>query len=316
MTSRAGTPRFSVVVPAYNAGATIAETLDALLAQEFGEWECVVVDDGSTDDTASIAETYGERDDRFHLIRQPNAGTAGAYATGLDAARGGLLVICAADDMLLPPHLRVMNELVERDPEFEIYSSNGEYLYQWSGDRRTVYSDPEWQCERSLTFDDVIRGCFFSVGAVFRRSVLELTGGHRLGVYADDYDLWLRAMVRGARHLYTPQVLSVHRVSDTQQTANLVRLLESNIEVYEHLLADAEAPPKHPGVIEESIARNRALIEEAPVALAMEQQSRALRTKVEAMVGPRLAGPALSAIHAVSWAARPLRRALIRRRVG
>ncbi len=72
-------PRFSVVVPAYQAAPTLGATLDAIMAQAFRDWECVVVDDGSTDDTLAIATAYAERDARFRVVHQSNPGTAGAY---------------------------------------------------------------------------------------------------------------------------------------------------------------------------------------------------------------------------------------------
>ena len=309
-------PRFSVVVPAYNATGTLAETLDAVFAQEFEDWECVVVDDGSTDDSASIVEEYCRRDDRFHLIRQQNAGTAGAYRTGLAAAEADLLVICAADDLLLPEHLEVMDEFIAENPEYEIYSSNGEYFDHESRTRRVVYVEPEWQRERSLSFEQLVANCFFSVGAVFRRQVLDTTGGHRAGVYVDDYDLWLRAMMRGARHRYTPRILSVHRVSDFQQTANLPRVFESNVEVLENLLTDASIQPTQRAVVEERIRRERATLSEYPTVLALEQQAQRLRRTVERLFGVRRAEPVMRVIHAVSWAAKPARRFVARLRAG
>ena len=112
-----------------------------------------------------------------------------------------MLVICAADDFLLPHHLQVMSEFVEDNPEYGIYSCNGEYLFDDSQVREVVYSDPEWLQERSLSLEEVIGACFFGVGAVFRRHIYELAGGHRARVYADDYDFWLRAMSRGVKHL-------------------------------------------------------------------------------------------------------------------
>jgi glycosyltransferase involved in cell wall biosynthesis len=295
------------VVPAYNAGATLSETLDSIAGQEFRDWECVVVDDGSTDETAAIAERYCGTDARFRLIRQENRGTAGAYSAGIEASSADLLVICAADDLLLPAHLSVMDAFIRLNPEYDIYSSNGEYLFHESGSRRVVYSGAEWQCERSLSFDDVIAECFFSVGVVFRRRVLEMTGGHRLGVYVDDYDLWLRAMARGARHLYTPDVLSVHRVSTFQQTANYARVLESNIEVYENLLADTATPPTCRSAIERAIVRNRS-------ALVFELQAVHLRSNVERVVGARHVESTMRTIHRVSWIVRPLRGVIARLR--
>jgi glycosyltransferase involved in cell wall biosynthesis len=193
-------PRFSIVIPAYNAGATLAETLDAVLAQEYSNWECLVVDDGSTDETAAVAERRVARDSRFRLMRQDNQGTAGAYLTGVTAAVADLIVVCSADDVLLPAHLVTMDAFIRANPHHEIYSSNGFYLYEESGRHTTVYTGRKWRRERSLTFEEVVARCFYSVGVVFRRRVYESTGGHRPGTFAEDYDLWLRAMVRGARH--------------------------------------------------------------------------------------------------------------------
>lgn len=308
-------PRFSVVVPAYNASATLRETLDSIAGQEFRDWECIVVDDGSTDETAEIAHEYAERNDRFRVISQMNAGTAGAYTTGLSVTEADLLVICSADDWLLPAHLRAMDELIRRNPCYDLYSSNGFYYFEWSGDLTPVYTEPEWQRELSLSFDDVLRRCFFSVGAVFRRRVLDMTGGHRRGVYVEDYDLWLRAMVRGARHFYTPEALSVHRVSDYQQTADTTRLLKANIEVYRSLLDDAEHPPPDPALVSQRITETESMMCDVPINSALEQQSRALRLRVERLVGRRFAPRVLAIIHAVSWIIRPMRRALLRLRL-
>jgi glycosyltransferase involved in cell wall biosynthesis len=92
-------------MPAYQAASTLAETLDAIMAQSFSDWECVVVDDGSTDDTLLTATAYEQRDPRFRVICQGNRGTAGAYNAGVSSAVGDFVVICSADDILLPEHL-------------------------------------------------------------------------------------------------------------------------------------------------------------------------------------------------------------------
>lgn len=303
-------PTFSVVVPAYNAESTLAETLDSLAMQAFSDWQCVVVDDGSTDTTAAIARGYAERDQRFVVVSQANTGTAGAYRAGVAASAADLLCICAADDMLLPDHLRAMDEFIARNPEYDIYSCNGEYLYHESGTRRTVYLQPEWQVARSLTFEQVVEECFYSVGAVFRRQVYERAGGHRLGVYVDDYDFWLRAMARGARHRYLPMVLSVHRVSEFQQSANLERLFDSDREVMAHLLETESLTAEQTAAVRHRMERSR----DPQVEQTLELQARRLRASVERIVGTRMTEPVLKAIHAVSWLTIPARRLLARRR--
>jgi len=305
-------PRFSVVVPAYNAHATLAETLDSIAAQDFRDWECVVVDDGSTDSTAEVAASYAARDPRFRLVRQANAGTAGAYRTGIAEACADLLVICSADDMLAPAHLGAMDAFITRNDGYDIYSANGEFLTDETGERRPVYSGPPWDREHSLSFEDVVAACFYSVGVVFRRGVIDRTGGHRADAWVDDYDLWLRALLGGARHRYLPQVLSVHRVSSFQKSADEAGVFAASIEALEHLLSDPRVTPDQRAAIDRSIDNNREMIAQLPVTRAMERQSRAMRRAVRRIVGPRHVDTAMRVIHAVSWIVRPLRRLLAR----
>ena len=78
--------KVSVIMPAYNSEVYIRESIDSVLAQSFTDFELIVVDDGSTDTTAAIVESYA--DNRIRLIRQPNQGVSVARNTGIEAARG------------------------------------------------------------------------------------------------------------------------------------------------------------------------------------------------------------------------------------
>jgi glycosyltransferase involved in cell wall biosynthesis len=212
--------RFSIVVPAYEAASTLGETLEAILAQTFSHWECIVVDDGSTDDTLLIANGYAHRDPRVRVIHQDNLGTAGAYNTGVSSALGEFVVICSADDILLPDHLARMSAFIASEAGYDIYSSNG--YFWWPGDyRELAYGPRERQTIHSLQLSDVIRSCFYSVGAVYRRELFGAVGGYRSGVFGEDYDFWLRAMASGARHRYLPEPLSLFRVSPSQKSAEV-----------------------------------------------------------------------------------------------
>ena len=106
MTARAQTPpEISVLLPAYNAAATLPAALDSLLAQTFGDFEIVVVDDGSIDETGAILHTYAARDARVRSIRQAHAGVVGAAQAGLLACRGALVARMDADDLAVPERL-------------------------------------------------------------------------------------------------------------------------------------------------------------------------------------------------------------------
>src|SRR5256885_17259435 len=90
----------SVVIPAHNAAATLAETLGSLHAQTFQGWEAVIVDDGSSDGTAALATSFVERDARFRPVRQPPMGVSAARHTRPRPARRELLLLLHADDQL------------------------------------------------------------------------------------------------------------------------------------------------------------------------------------------------------------------------
>lgn len=261
-------PVVSVVVPAYNAEKTLEETLDALRAQSYRDWECVVVDDGSVDSTGDIVRRFAADDARFRLVTQENQGSAGAYNTGVAHSRSNLIAICSADDILLPDHLTYMTRLAHRNPYCGLLSSNGRYLYDETGKTSPVYTSKPWDQELSLTLAEVLACCFFSVGAVYRRSVFDLVCGYRREVYGEDYDFWLRAMAKGVRHRYFPKTLSLHRVSNTQKSADILRVYESNIEVYKHLINAAWVDAKDVPLVESAIDARLALIDTMKAASA------------------------------------------------
>lgn len=219
---------FSVVVPAYNAEMTLGETLEAIAAQTLPDWQCVVIDDGSNDRTLELARSFEFADSRFVVATQANRGTGGAYNAGVRTASGEWIVICSADDLLLPDHLLGLAERLRENPGFDIYSCNG-LLRLEDGTEKLRYSGPEAQRPTSWSLEDLLVGCFFSVGACYRRDLFDATGGYREGIYGEDYDFWLRAMLAGAKHLYTPQVTVVHRVSRTQKSADHGRTFASDI---------------------------------------------------------------------------------------
>ena len=109
----------TIVVPAFNVASTLSETLDALLAQSYDAFEVVVVDDGSTDDTLSIAKLHA-RDRRLRIVGQKNRGLAGARNSGIAAARGEVIGFCDADDVWLPGKLASHVQHLEANPEIGV----------------------------------------------------------------------------------------------------------------------------------------------------------------------------------------------------
>ena len=252
-------PQFSIVVPAYQAELTLAETFDAIRGQTFADWECIVVDDGSSDATASIADSYARDDPRIRVVHQENQGTAAAYNTGVALASAEYIVICSADDVLLPSHLFRMAAFIASEPGFDIWTSNG-YLWRPGMSKELVYDRGTDDRVDSMELADVIRVCFYGVGAVYRRRIFDLVGGYRLDVYTEDYDFWLRAMALGARHRYLPEALSLWRVSPTQKSAGFEKVYRSDMRLVTELRRDYTLTPEQLAAVDDNIADRERLI--------------------------------------------------------
>jgi len=117
-------PRFSVVIPAYNSAATLARAIDSVRAQSWPPHEIIVVDDGSEDDTADVAQRYG---DGVKLIRQANDGVSSARNAGGRAATGDWLAFLDADDWYMPDRLRLHGEWIEADAALDFLTGDYEY---------------------------------------------------------------------------------------------------------------------------------------------------------------------------------------------
>ena len=106
--------KISVVIPVYNAERYVKKTLDSVLAQTFADWECICVDDGSTDGSGAILDGYAAEDSRFRVIHQKNGGEGAARNAGMDAASGELVAFLDSDDTWHPEALRLFAEARDR----------------------------------------------------------------------------------------------------------------------------------------------------------------------------------------------------------
>lgn len=107
----------SILVPVYNAEAYLSRCLDSLLAQTRQDWECLLVDDGSTDGSGAICDGYAAKDSRFHVIHQKNAGASAARNAGLNAASAPYVLMLDADDYLASNTLEILLKLQKENPQ-------------------------------------------------------------------------------------------------------------------------------------------------------------------------------------------------------
>lgn len=206
----ASPPAVSVLMPCCNAAATLPEALDSLSRQTLPNFEIVAVDDGSTDATRHILQSWAGRDPRLRLVYQPHAGIVAALNRGLSSCRADLVARMDTDDRLHPQRLALQVDYLTAHPETAVVGSlvSGFPPGQVRQGLR-LYLD--WQ--NSLVTPEQIRREMFvesplaHPSVTFRRSAVEAVGGYQDRDWPEDYDLWLRLYLAGAGFAKVPQVL-------------------------------------------------------------------------------------------------------------
>lgn len=172
-------PRISIIIPVYNAGPYLEECLDSLLSQTFQFWEAVCIDDGSSDTSPAILDSYAERDARFRVIHQENGGVSCARNRGLQEIRAPYLILVDADDWLDADALEQLDKAVRENPEDLVLY--GHYFHEFHRDTpRTCLpwpspSGPQNRRE-PLRFRSMTRITSYACDKMFRSSVIREHG--------------------------------------------------------------------------------------------------------------------------------------------
>lgn len=224
------TPRVSIVMPAFNAERLIAETIQSVQTQTFENWELLVVDDGCTDGTSQVVETFSA-DPRIRLLRQKNGGVASARNTALKSARGEWIAFLDADDVWCKDKLSEQIKAVEQQPKTNLVFTN---YYLWDGERDLELrfkSGKKFPCcdfERRLIFFNL----FGMSSVLVRRDALERVGEFDQQVApAEDWDLWLRLADDGLQAVGIDKPLLRYRLWSGNASKNSIRMMQANVRV-------------------------------------------------------------------------------------
>jgi glycosyltransferase involved in cell wall biosynthesis len=225
-------PTVSTIIPVYNGAAYLRQAIDSVLAQRDVSVELIVIDDGSTDDTWQVLESYG---DALHKERQANAGPAQARNLGARRATGEWLAFLDADDEWLPDKLARQLELAGQQAGL-VYT-----------DRRNIgtcthvaelqsASVPQYEGD---IFEPLLRDNFITMSSVLmHRDWFARLGGFADGVYGcDDWDLWLRYAAVGGLVRLCREPLTLYRWHANSISTNQERMCASRLAVIQRALA-------------------------------------------------------------------------------
>jgi glycosyltransferase involved in cell wall biosynthesis len=261
-------PSITLVIPTYNRGDLIAETLDSALAQSVPFLEIIVVDDGSRDNTAAVLAPYAGR---VQVITVPNGGVQRARNIGVAAARGAFIVLCDSDDLLEPAYHATMQGYLARHADCDSIYSNFVTF-----DEKGVHADKFARAPADFFTGATRSGAFwhaipdlyprllryqplFPSGSLIRRSVYNAIGGYDPqfnGVGGEDFEFTLRLADRASIVLCATPLVRVRKHGSNDSVDN-VRQERGCVQILEFALRKHPGAAHHRAAIDASIAARR-----------------------------------------------------------
>jgi hypothetical protein len=227
----------SIIIPAYNQGHYLGEAIQSALSQTYQDFEVLVIDDGSTDNTAEIARSFS--DPRIQYIYQDNRGLSGARNTGVRHARGEYITYLDSDDQFLPEKLELLIAEFEADPRLGLVAGQAIPIDELGRRVGRIFSTP-------LVADpgQLLLGNPLHVGSVLIRHEWQAKTGYfdeGLRSY-EDWDMWLRMLRLGCRMGWIDQPVSLYRFHRAQMTRLGNQMTIATFAVLDKALADPHLP--------------------------------------------------------------------------
>lgn len=222
----------SIITPCYNGGRFLADTVESVLGQTYAQWEMIIVDDGSTDDTPRIAADYAARDGRVQRIRQQNAGTARARNAAMKRARGRYIALLDADDLWEPDFLEAQLAFMRQTGAICVCSA-----YRHIDEHGREIQHPTVPLSRITPKDMRVMnriGCLTGLYDARKHGKVYLH--EELRSIRDDYAYWYDVVCLEGEARGNPQILARYRVQTSSTTGNKLKLVSKQYHFYRNYL--------------------------------------------------------------------------------
>jgi glycosyltransferase involved in cell wall biosynthesis len=237
---------FSIVMPARDTRDTIGPAIRSVLAQTRGDWELVVIDDGSSDGTGEVVR--GFTDPRIRLLERPHAGAAAARAAGIEAGDAPLIGLLDSDDLWMPTYLEAMGAALEADPGAALAYTDAWYL-----DERTrrirrasamAYQRPPEPPPATAAelFDALVERNFIWPGTLRRTAIEDIGPPDPRLPSMIDWEWYLRLAARGHRAIRVPGRLGVYRIRAASISRDPLRVAAGQRDLWRTVAEEYELP--------------------------------------------------------------------------
>jgi len=251
--------KISVIMPVYNGEKYLREALESILNQTFKNFELLIMDDGSTDQTAEILKTFAKKDPRIKIFHQKNSGVVRSLNALIAHAKAEILARMDADDIAYPDRLKIQYQYMQNHPETVVLGCFAKII-----ENRTVENSPgsgKEKSRRNTAFEeDILNRWYLSVIPPFIHSAVMLrkeafirAGGYREDEHpAEDYGLWIRMKHEGklgtAPALLQDYYLHPEGISARNYKKQIAKRDELNFKNLEDLYKNNEIPSAHEAV--------------------------------------------------------------------
>ncbi len=226
-------------MPAFNAERFIAESIKSVLAQTHENWELIIVDDGSTDDTAKIVKEFSSVDFRIKYLYQPNQQMGKARNNGIQNSSGKLIAFLDSDDLWIANKLEVQVDFLQKEKVDLVFSSG--YVFSDSIENIDYeYNTPDGDIYGSHDLHKLLRQNFIPIPSVltYKSAIIE-SGGFNENIKIHnvaDYHLWLKLLIKGYKFYGLNDKLFYYRRHDSQSTHSDPYAFEAVLTMYEYQL--------------------------------------------------------------------------------
>lgn len=230
-------PKVSVIIPAYNQGHYLAEAVKSVLGQSYTDWEAIIVDDGSTDNTAEVAHSF--KDARIRYVYQENRGLSGARNTGIRHAKGKYLTFLDSDDRFLPRNLELLITELNQKPHLGLVAGQTIPIDEDGNRIGKVFDEGLPRDLAELLLHNPIQvGCM-----MLRREWQERVGFFDESLRScEDWDMWLRLALAGCQMGWVPRPVFLYRFHTKQMTRDGRQMTEATKAVLDKVFSNEALP--------------------------------------------------------------------------
>lgn len=229
----------SIIVPCFNQEAYLAQTLESVLRQTYANWECIIVNDGSTDKTEEVARRFCSADNRFRYYFQNNAGVIAARNKGIINSTGKYILPLDGDDLIAESYVEQAVNVLDKESYVRVVYCKAQFF----GESNDDFCLQEYSFKNLLVRNMLFATCFY------RREDYERTGGYdpKMSKGLEDWEFWISLLQHGGKVYQLPEVLFYYRIVPGSRNRRINKEIEQELRkniylkhqaLYDHYFGD------------------------------------------------------------------------------